>query len=135
MHCFWCRNFVPQASKGTAAVLCSHCVQRLAGAPDLKPPAEKLTAEQKAERKAEKAKKKADKLEAMKTAVRGRGRGWHLKRLFEFDGKYYSMGKEISSVEAMKIRKELAKEIVNPNPVPAKRGRKTVAKKVTRKRS
>lgn len=135
-YCFFCRNACPQASKDATAVLCSHCVQKLVGPPDLKPPAEKLSAEEKAERKAAKEAKKAEKLEKMKTAVRGRGRGWHLKRLFEFDGKYYSMGKEISSVEAMKIRKELAKEIPDLNaPAPKTRGRKTVAKKVSRKRS
>lgn len=124
MNCFWCRSHVPQASKGTAAVLCSGCVQRLVGAPDIKPPAEKLTTEQRAERKAERAAKKVAKLEKLKTATRGRGRGWHLKKLFEFDGKYYSMGEEITAAEAMKIRKELAKAIPNPNPEPKRRGRK-----------
>lgn len=128
IKCFWCRADVPQAAKGTAAALCSGCVQRLCGAPDIKPVAEKLTTEQKAERKQARAVKKVAKLEKLKSATRGRGRGWHLKKLFEFEGRYFSMGEEITAAEAMKIRKELAKAIPNPNPEPKRRDRKPKVK-------
>lgn len=34
----------------------------------------------------------------------GFGRGWHLKKLFEHNGKFYSFGKEITAVEADALR-------------------------------
>jgi len=72
--------------------------------------------EEKAAKVAAREQKKAEKLEKMKT--RGRGKGWHLKRLFEFDGKFYSFGKEIDPSSALKIKKELkenpALEMLSP---------------------
>lgn len=124
MNCFFCRNDAGRVSKDAKAVLCATCTQRLVAPPELKSPIAKLSAEDKAARKAEKAAKKVAKLEKLKTATRGRGRGWHLKKLFEFEGEYFSMGKAITADEAMKIRKALAKAIPNPNPEPKRRGRK-----------
>lgn len=124
MNCFFCRADAGRTSKDAKAVLCARCVQRLVGAPDIKPPVEKLTAEQKAERKQARAAKKVAKLEKLKTATRGRGRGWHLKKLFEFEGQYFSMGEAITADQAMKIRKELAKTVVKPK----RRGRKPKVK-------
>jgi hypothetical protein len=111
MKCFFCDTPVPGTdAKTTKAVLCGKCVARLSDPPDLKPPPAKLSVEEKEVKKAEKEEKKAAKLEKMKTAKRGFGRGWHLKKLFEFEGKYFSMGKEITDAEAAKLRKKLKKE-------------------------
>lgn len=127
MNCFFCRADAGRVSKDAKAVLCATCVQKLAGAPEIKAPVVKLSAEQKLERKQARAAKKVARLEKLKTAVRGRGRGWHLKKLFEFEGQYFSMGKLITADEAMKIRKALAKAVPNPNPEPKRRGRKAKA--------
>jgi len=39
------------------------------------------------------------------SAPAGKGRGWHLKKTFTFDGKFYSFGKEISEKEYKKLLK------------------------------
>lgn len=109
MNCFYCRNDAGKTGNETIAILCGDCVQRLTGAPDLKPIAPKLSIEERAAKKALKLQKKTEKLEHMKTQTRGRGRGWHLKKLFEFQGMYYSMGIEITAIEAMKLKNQLAK--------------------------
>lgn len=109
LKCFFCREECPKASKDAKAILCDRCTLRLSAPPDIKVTAPKPTVEEKAAKKEEKAKKKAEKLEKMKTAKRGFGRGWHLKKLFEFEGQYFSMGKEISAADAAKIRKQLKK--------------------------
>lgn len=129
MNCFYCRNDAGKVGTDTKAVLCGDCVQRLTGAPDLAPVAPKLTSEEKAARKTARAERKVAKLEKLKTAKRGRGRGWHLKRLFEFEGQYFTMGQEITAAQAAKIRKELAKA-PQPDPfkLPVKRGRKPKVK-------
>lgn len=109
MDCFFCHEPAGKVSKDVRAVLCGNCTARLANPPENKPAAVKYTAEEKATRKAERAARKVEKLEKMKSAIKGRGRGWHLKKLFAFEGKFYSFGKEISDVEAAKLRKELIK--------------------------
>jgi hypothetical protein len=131
MDCFFCKADAGRVSKDAKAVLCATCVQKLVNPPDIKPVPEKLSPEAKAERKAAKVAKRTEKLEKLKTATRGRGRGWHLKKLFEFDGQYFSMGKEVSAAEALKLKNALAKtEAVDPFKVaPKKRGR---PRKVTR---
>lgn len=110
MNCFFCRDDVPEASKDVKAVLCSKCTARACGAPEIKPDVPKLSYEEKMARKAEKVERKKAKLEKAKTATRGKGRGWHLKRLFMFDGKAYSFGKEIDLAAANKLKKQIAKE-------------------------
>lgn len=115
MDCFFCRCDAGRTNKDTKAVLCGSCVQKLVNPPDLKPVPEKLSPEAKAEKRQAKVAKRTEKLEKLKSATRGRGRGWHLKKLFEFDGEYFSMGKAITAAEAVKIRKSLAKtDVVNP---------------------
>jgi hypothetical protein len=125
MDCFFCRGDAGRTNKDVKAVLCGTCVQKLVNPPDLKPVPEKLSPEAKAERKQAKAAKRVEKLEKLKTAARGRGRGWHLKKLFEFEGQYFSMGKAITAAEALKLRKALAKtEAADPFKLePKRRGR------------
>lgn len=125
MNCFYCRNDAGRIGTDVKAVLCGTCVQRLTDAPAPAPTVTKLSVEEKAARKTARAERKVAKLEKLKTAKRGRGRGWHLKKLFEADGTYFSMGKEITAVEAAKIRKALAKlPVADPFKVaPKKRGR------------
>jgi len=133
MLCFFCRNDAGKVGADIKAVLCGDCVQRATGAPDLTPPQPKLSAEEKAARKLARAERKATKLEKLKSAKRGRGRGWHLKKLFEFEGEYFSMGKSISAAEASKIRKSLAKsEGENPFKVTKPRAKAVKRTRVTR---
>jgi hypothetical protein len=126
MDCFFCKADAGRVSKDAKAVLCATCVQKLVNPPDLKPVPEKLSPEAKAEKKAAKVAKRTEKLEKLKTATRGRGRGWHLKKLFEFEGEYFTMGKNITAAEAAKIRKQLAKQPESDpfKVAPKKRGRK-----------
>ncbi len=91
------------------AVLCPRCVQHVADPPVQPKPYVAPSVEDKATKKAEREAKKKAKLEAKKTAKRGKGRGWHLKQLFEFEGQFYSFGKEIGDAEVAKIRKTLKK--------------------------
>jgi hypothetical protein len=111
MKCFFCDYPVKTTNpKETKAVLCGSCVAKISDPPEIKEVAPKLSIEEKAERKAIRAEKKKEKLEKLKTAKRGMGRGWHLKKLFEFEGTYFSMGKEITPAEASKLRRTLKKE-------------------------
>lgn len=111
MKCFFCEYPVKTSNpKDTKSVLCGTCVAKLSDPPELKEPPAKLSIEEKEAKKVEKEKKKTEKLEKMKTAKRGFGRGWHLKKLFEFEGQYFSMGKEITAAEASKLRKKLKKD-------------------------
>jgi hypothetical protein len=68
-----------------------------------------VTVEEKLQRKADRVSAKKAKLEKKKTAKKGKGRGWHLKQLFEFDGQFYSFGKAVGDAEVAKIRKALKK--------------------------
>ena len=106
INCIFCKRATMVDAK-VHAVLCPNCVQRTADAPAMPKPTVVVSVEEKAARKAERAQKKKDKLEAKKTATRGKGRGWHLKQLFEFEGQFYSFGKEIGDAEVAKIRKTL----------------------------
>ena len=110
MHCFFCHDDVPGVGKEIKAVLCGRCTARLSDPPHLAPPPVKLTVEEKEAKKAAKVEKKKAKLEKLKTAKRGFGRGWHLKKLFEFENEYFSFGKKITTAEAVKIRRQLKKE-------------------------
>lgn len=126
MECNECGNeedYIP--SKTATGLICSRCVSKMVAPPD--PPksvtkANSASPEEKAAKAAEKEKKKAEKLEKMKT--RGRGKGWHLKRLFEYDGKFYSFGKEIDANSALKIKKEIKENPDLDKPAPKKVRRK-----------
>ena len=131
MLCFFCSRDVPSYGEKVKAVLCSHCVARLAGAPDIAPPIQRLSKAERDERKEAKIAKKKAKLEAMKTTARGKGKGWHLKKVFAFEGAYFSFGKEITAAEAAKLMKQVKKEEVKMTPT--KKGTLT-PKKVKRKK-
>jgi hypothetical protein len=131
MLCFFCKRDVPSHDPKAKAVLCGHCVARLAGAPELPAPIQRLSYdERKAKKEAKIAKKKA-KLESMKTKTRGKGKGWHLKKVFAFEGSYFSFGKEITAAEAAKLMKQVKKE--EPKITPTKAGT-LKPKKIKRKK-
>lgn len=96
-------GYVP--GKDVASFICSRCTAKMVPAPEEKPKVVALTPEEKEAKAVAKEEKKKAKLEKMK--IKGRGKGWHLKRLFEFDGKFYSFGKEIDAAEAFKIKKDI----------------------------
>jgi hypothetical protein len=109
MSCSRCFNDVEKHGEKLKSILCSDCVAREAAPPEIHAPIQRLSPdEKKAKKEARLAKRKA-KLEAMKTKTRGKGKGWHLKRLFMFEGLYFSFGKEITAVEAAKIMKDAKK--------------------------
>lgn len=123
MDCFFCKTDAGKVGTDTKAVLCGACVQKLTGAPEIKDPTPKLSFAERSAKKAERVARKAERLQKLKTAKRGRGRGWHLKKLFEFDGEYFSMGEKITPDQAAKIRKALAAS-TPALPIPTKkRGR------------
>jgi len=107
MDCFFCGNLVDGVGHDTVAVLCSTCTSRLTGVPEEKPQVQRLPYEERKARKEARQAKKLAKLEQKKSAKRGRGRGWHLKKLYEEDGKFYSFGKEIDASTVVKLKKEL----------------------------
>ena len=106
LDCIFCKQPV-QVDSRTGAALCGDCVAKLSDAPIMPKPTVVVSIEDKKARKAARLAKKAAKLEAKKTAKKGRGRGWHLKQLFEFDGEFYSFGKKIDDAAVAKIRKAL----------------------------
>lgn len=108
LDCFFCRKSV-QVDARTAAVLCDTCIARISDPPAIPVTLPKLSVEEKALRKSERALRKKARLEAKKNAKSGRGRGWHLKQLFESDGEFYSFGKLIDDAAVAKIRRKLKK--------------------------
>jgi hypothetical protein len=109
LDCFWCGKTVMATDARMHAVLCGDCVAKLSDAPIQPKPTVVVSVEEKKARKEARVEKKKAKLEAKKTAKKGRGRGWHLKQLFEFEGEFYSFGKKIGDAEVAKIRKALKK--------------------------
>jgi hypothetical protein len=91
----------------TGAVLCAKCVARMSDAPAQPKPTVVVTADEKKARKEARAEKKATRLAALKNKKKGKGRGFHLKQLAEFEGDFYSFGKKITDAEVAKIRKKL----------------------------
>lgn len=127
MRCFFCKREVDDVGADCKAVLCARCVARCVGPPELKASVPKLSYEEKKARKLEREEKKKAKLESMKTAKRGKGRGWHLKKLFIYEDKFFSYGEEVSALQAKKLKKEIAaEEAIKLTTVPKKRGRKKV---------
>lgn len=108
VDCFFCGKTVATDSR-VGALLCGDCTARLSDAPIQPKTIVKLDPDEKKARKEARIEKKKAKLEAKKTAKKGKGRGWHLKQLFEFDGEFYSFGKKIGDAEVAKIRKALKK--------------------------
>lgn len=99
LECMFCRAET-RCDMDTASILCGRCVARLADAPA--PVKQPVTTEVRAERKAARAERKQQKAVAPKASA-GRGRGWHLKRLFMWEGQAYSFGKPISAKEATRL--------------------------------
>lgn len=106
LDCFFCGKTVTTDSR-VASILCGDCVAKLSDAPIQPKPTVLVSADEKKARKEARVNKKKAKLEAKKTAKKGRGRGWHLKELFEFDGEFYSFGKLIDVAAVAKIRRKL----------------------------
>src|ERR1017187_7788731 len=108
IECIFCKRPTMVDNK-VHAVLCPRCVQHVVDPPTQPKPYVAPNVEAKEAKKAERAEKKKAKLEAKKTAKRGKGRGWHLKQLFEWEGQFYSFGKAIDDAAVAKIRKALKK--------------------------
>ncbi len=96
--------------KGIKSVICWRCIAKIVAAPETPRVIKKLTTEERSSKKEEREKKKIEKLNSAK---KGRLRGWHKKKLFEHDGRFYSYGNPVSDADAMKIKKELQKESEN----------------------
>ena len=128
--CFFCGADCPQAGRDVVAILCGGCVSKLVPQPEYRPVALKPTYEERMAKKEERKAKKVARLEALKNAKRGRARGWHFKKLFAYEDKFYSFGKEIDAALAAKLKKEIAKE-ESEVVIPKKRGRKPKTESVT----
>lgn len=135
MRCFFCKREVEDTADDLAAVLCARCVARCVGPPEFKTQAPKVSYDEKKARKLEREEKKKAKLETMKTAKRGKGRGWHLKKLFQYEDKFFSYGEEVTALVAAKLKKEVAAEDAAKAFAPAKkRGRKPNAVKLIKRK-
>lgn len=106
LPCFFCGTNV-STTVDVGKLLCGNCTAKCADAPaPLKPYVDPTVAYRTKLARAEaKAAKKLEKLAVTAAKPAGRGRGWHLKRIFEFDGKFYSFGTEITKAEADKLLK------------------------------
>lgn len=100
LDCMFCRT-PTRTDINVSSVLCGNCVARLADAPARVAPV--VTPEVKAERAQARAERKIAKQAAKAAAPAGRGRGWHLKRLFMWEGQAYSFGKPITAKQASKL--------------------------------
>jgi hypothetical protein len=96
-----------EPSKNAVGVTCAYCVQKMVAPPDYPKASSALSFEEKQAKKKAKAEKKTARLEAAKTAVRGRLRGWHKKELFEHEGIFYSFGKEINPSSAAHLKRTI----------------------------
>lgn len=100
LACMFCKTET-RTDSSTTSVLCGRCVSRLADAPAPVQPA--VAPAVKAARKAERAERKQARVAAKAAAPAGRGRGWHLKKLFMWEGQAYSFGKPITPKEASRL--------------------------------
>lgn len=130
MECFFCRRVVESHGEKVKAVLCSNCVARLSPAPEPVAPIQRLSYEERKAKKEAKKAKKLEKLEKMKTAKRGKGRGWHLKKVFVFEGNYFSFGEPIDAATAAKLMKEEKQDEGKLEPTKAGTRKKVKRKKV-----
>ena len=108
MRCVSCTNDVPNVNKTTKSVTCPRCVQLATSPPDLSPVIVRLSYEERKDRKAERAVRKAARIQALLNKPKGRGRGWHLKRTFPWEGKFYSYGEEVTEQAYRKLQMEHA---------------------------
>jgi hypothetical protein len=95
LYCFFC-GAITSTTVGISAVLCGACTAKCADAPiPMKPYVDPTVAyKTKLDRATARAEKKIAKSIITENKPAGRGRGWHLKKLFVFDGKYYTFGVE-----------------------------------------
>lgn len=101
VDCFFCHT-PTETNADTSALLCGRCVSKLTGAPELPKP--QLTAEARKVRKMERtARREAKRAAQLANPTRGRGRGWHLKRVFEWEGQFYSFGQPITAEQAREL--------------------------------
>jgi ribosomal protein L37AE/L43A len=106
LDCMFCRT-PTKTDMDTSAILCGNCTARLAD-PAVRPsptvnPTEAYAARQERKQQRVEARKQA---QARKSnAVKGRGRGWHLKRVFEWEGQFYSFGELITPARAQELIK------------------------------
>lgn len=107
IDCIFCKRPM-WVDIGAKAGLCDKCVHRVADAPEMPKPVVRTSKEERIAKKEARLAKRKAKLEKSKT--RGKGKGWHLKKLFEFDGQFYSFGKEITDAEAAKLKKSIKKD-------------------------
>jgi hypothetical protein len=102
LDCMFCRS-PTRTDAQTTAVLCGNCTAKLCDAPVQPRPV--LTATEQELRRTARARateERAAHLKAHGTA--GRGRGWHLKKLFEWNGAFYSFGTLISAERARELQ-------------------------------
>jgi len=111
LECKVCNNLVENVAADIKAVTCSDCVANIVPAPEQPKVIQHLSLDEKKERKAARAVKKAAKLESLKTAKKGKGKGWHLKKLFDWEGTFYSFGKPVTDAEVAAIRKSLTAKV------------------------
>jgi hypothetical protein len=92
----------------TASILCGRCVARLADAPAQPKPTVNPTEAyaQKQQRKLEREQHRKQAQVRKAAVVKGRGRGWHLKRVFEWEGQFYSFGELITPTRAQELMKQ-----------------------------
>jgi hypothetical protein len=97
--CKKCQTHQEKTNSDVPWVICRFCVQEMVGMPE----------------------------EVNSRVKSGKPRGWHFKKLFEFDGVVYSYGKEVlddAVVEA--LRNDMVQE-VKPPAAPKRRGRKNAS--------
>lgn len=99
-----------EISNHSKSGICEDCVRDSVAPPEQPKPVVRLSVDERKERKAARAIRKAEREAAKATRPRGRGQGWHKKKLVEIDGQWYSRGREITPEEAERIRN--AKESV-----------------------
>lgn len=106
LDCMFCRT-PTRCDAETSAILCGGCVAKLTDAPaPVKPsvsPQERYA--QKEQRKLERAQRKQEATARKSNAVKGRGRGWHLRKVFEWEGQFYSFGELITPARARELMK------------------------------
>lgn len=104
LGCFYCGEDC-NVDKDAKAVLCSNCTNTIhtgRGEPP-KEPAKALTSEEKIARKVAREERKKAKANA-KPKGPSKGRGWHLKGYFEWEGEVYTFGQKASKADAARLK-------------------------------
>lgn len=120
MECSNCGSWVDDVGLKVKRVTCSRCVQGLVGAPEIKPTVPRIPYELRKLRK-EMKNMSGDSVVVPSNTV-NKGRGWHLKKLVEIDGTFYSFGKIVDSATAQELQKAIEADAL-AKATPKKRGR------------